>query len=71
MIHLAMILIVNFWFMLVCSTDPGIIPARTWQNCKQEIARHYQQSDKRSKLFYHMTNMQGNCLFKFKFCDTC
>ena len=29
-LHIAMIPVVNFWFMLVCSTDPGIIPARTW-----------------------------------------
>lgn len=36
-----LIVLTNFLFVVVSSTDPGIIPARNWTSCKQDIARRY------------------------------
>ena len=30
----ALLPIINILLMMTASTDPGIIPARSWQNCK-------------------------------------
>jgi palmitoyltransferase ZDHHC9/14/18 len=70
-LHIILIPIVNLFYTITASTDPGIIPARTWQNCKQEISRRYQSTDKNHKVFYHAINMHSNQLFKFKYCETC
>lgn len=69
--QIILLFIVNIFLILTASTDPGIIPARNWSGSKQEIARWYQKSDKSNRIFYHQVNMQGNLLFKFKYCETC
>lgn len=69
--HAVLLILVNLFFTLTAATDPGIIPARTWIHCKQEIARKYQSVNKSSKIFYNCVNMQGTALYKMKYCETC
>jgi hypothetical protein len=44
-IHILLIPVVNWYFMLAASTDPGIIPARTWNSVKGERAMRYTKID--------------------------
>ena len=55
--HAGLIVLTNIFFFVAASTDPGIIPARNWTSCKQDIARRYKQTDKNYKIFYHAVNM--------------
>jgi palmitoyltransferase ZDHHC9/14/18 len=72
-IHVLLVPVVNWFFMLAASTDPGIIPARSWNSVKGERARRYTQNDKNhnSTVFYNQMNMHGTALFKLKYCGTC
>ena len=39
--QICLIVLTNLFFVLASSTDPGIIPARSWTSCKQDIAGRY------------------------------
>lgn len=55
-INVALVPLVNYYLARTAATDPGIIPARSWQGCKQEIAKRYSKADKNSRIFYHAVN---------------
>ena len=40
-VHVVLIVIVNYFFFQTACTDPGIIPAREWTSLKGERARRY------------------------------
>ena len=70
-LHIVLVPVVNWFFMLATSTDPGIIPARTWYSVKGERAMRYSKVTSNSRVFYNHMNMHGTALFKLKYCETC
>ena len=55
------------------STDPGIVPARTW-NIKgaNDLPAKYAEISRDARVFYlQVSQANSPMLFKFKFCDTC
>ena len=54
--NVALVPFVNYYLVRTAATDPGIVPARSWQGCKQEISKKYSKADKNSRIFYHALN---------------
>ena len=66
--------ITNYFLFRAASTDPGIVPGRTW-NIKggmEELPEKYANVSRENRVHYLQRSLVNSpMLFKFKFCDSC
>ena len=61
----------NFLLFKTGSTDPGIVPGRTWA-VKGTLAKKYSNADKNERVFYwQVSHVNSPMLYRLKFCKTC
>lgn len=58
--------------MRAASTDPGIVPGRTWEIKNSGLPDKYNNISKSQKVsFAQVLQPNSPMLFQFKFCETC
>ena len=62
----------DFFMLHAASRDPGIIPARSWNNMKGYLPDKYYYVSREARVYYLQVNQTHSpIIFKFKFCETC